>query len=143
MNKICEPIDLIAEFLPSGMDHAVKVAEYATTGSMLELASYLGLDVNLLHSAATLHDFVEDTGMFDRFEGISKEVWSIVEILTKKDDETYHEYLLRIKERFENSYFGKYAYIIKLADMKDHLSRKETLTDKLKEKYIDGLAVLL
>jgi hypothetical protein len=33
--------------------------------------------------------------------------------------------------------------MVKLADMKDHLMLKETLTDKLKEKYLTGLAELL
>lgn len=35
------------------------------------------------------------------------------------------------------------AYWVKIADMKDHLIQTATLTDKLKEKYLRGLAILL
>lgn len=35
------------------------------------------------------------------------------------------------------------AYWVKLADMKDHLSLTDTLTDKLKEKYLSGMRYLL
>lgn len=35
------------------------------------------------------------------------------------------------------------VYWVKIADMKDHLSQKETLTERLKEKYLEGLVILL
>ena len=39
--------------------------------------------------------------------------------------------------------WGKCAWFVKLADMKDHLSQVETLTPRLKEKYLSGLRYLL
>ena len=35
------------------------------------------------------------------------------------------------------------VYWVKIADMKDHLAQTDTLTDKLKEKYIEALPYLL
>ena len=56
------------------------------------------------------------------------------EVLNVK--ETYEEYIAKIPK-------GSIAYWVKLADMKDHLTLTDTLTEKLKEKYLRGLAILL
>ncbi len=50
--------------------------------------------------------------------------------LTRYDDETYDEY---IKCLFETG--SQCAILVKKADIRDHLIKKETLTPELKEKY--------
>lgn len=103
--------------------------------------------------AALLHDIIEDTNCTVEClqrAGFNKEVIEAVKILTKPKGEKYASYCGRIKhlasefwldKNFETA--ARIAYIVKLADMKDHLSQKDTLTDRLKEKYLTGLAELL
>ena len=50
------------------------------------------------------------------------------------------EYIKNIKE---NMVLYPEVYWVKIADMKDHLAQTDTLTDKLKEKYIEALPYLL
>ena len=65
-----------------------------------------------------------------------------LELITKPDDLTYDEYCLRIHNRAKQDY-GLCAWFVKLADIKDHLSQVDTLTPRLKEKYLSGLRYLL
>ena len=57
-----------------------------------------------------------------------------------KEKVSYEAYLSNLKSNY-NSY--PEAYWVKMADMKDHLSETETLTDELKEKYLKALPCLL
>lgn len=59
-----------------------------------------------------------------------------------KENMSYDEYCKRIKDSV-NTPAGKLAWFVKIADMKDHLNKTDTLTDKLKEKYLSGLRYLL
>ena len=56
------------------------------------------------------------------------------------DEKTYEEYIHSIKEIQE---IYPEVWWVKLADMKDHLSQRETLTQRLKDKYTNALAILL
>jgi hypothetical protein len=58
--------------------------------------------------------------------------------LTRQKSESYLDYIKRLKKNT-----SPYPYIIKLADMKDHLNQTDTLTEKLKEKYWNALPELL
>ena len=55
-------------------------------------------------------------------------------------EKTYEEYIHSIKEVQE---IYPEVWWVKLADMKDHLSQRETLTQRLKDKYTNALAILL
>ena len=55
-------------------------------------------------------------------------------------EKTYEEYIHSIKEIQE---LYPEVWWVKLADMKDHLSQRETLTQRLKDKYTNALAILL
>ena len=86
---------------------------------------------------AYLHDVIEDGS--ERAEECICEyfgntVLNYVLLLThRKDEETYPEYIDRVLA-------GPHAVqYVKRADMKDHLCQKETLTPKLKEKYLGVL----
>ena len=63
---------------------------------------------------------------------------NVLGALTRKKSETYLDYIKRLKQNQ-----SPYPYIVKMADMKDHLSQKDTLTEKLKEKYWNILPELL
>lgn len=94
-------------------------------------------------SLALMHDLVEDTNF--SLADIPPEDPTFkraLELLTKPKDIGYVEYCKKIKDETYTRP-GRYAYWVKLADMKDHLNQKETLTDRLKEKYLEGMAELL
>ncbi len=55
---------------------------------------------------------------------------------------SYTEYCKRI-DLATSTYTGKPAYYVKFADIKEHLYLTDTLTNRLKEKYLNGLRYLL
>lgn len=71
----------------------------------------------LLKISAYLHDILEDTsaGVGLIRESFGDEILEVVEHLTRKDDETYFEYIHRVKE-------NEYARIVKVADIEFNLS---------------------
>ncbi|GEA37476.1 hypothetical protein Ccl03g_31890 [Enterocloster clostridioformis] len=62
--------------------------------------------------------------------------------LTKPINISYECYCNRLRDT-KNTSWKICAYWVKLADIKDHLNLTDTLTDKLKEKYLSGLRYLL
>ncbi len=85
-------------------------------------------------SAAWLHDVVEDTAVtFEILEGLgfNSEVIRIVEILTRREDETHAEYLDRVAA-------SKLATAVKIADMRDNLASLPE-GHSLRKRYEKGL----
>ena len=116
----------------SKYEHSFRVCNYC-----LELidSRYRTLSGGKCAAISFLHDVVEDTDC--TLEEIREEfgyyIMKCVEILTHdKEKISYPAYIDMI---MESSY--KEAKAVKHADMKDHLSQKETLTPKLKEKYFE------
>lgn len=97
----------------------------------------------LAKTIALLHDVVEDSGwtLEDlRKEGLPEEVVQAVGILTKKRNENYEEYILRVKQ-------NPLARQVKLADLQHNsdLSRLANVTDRDRErvaKYQKAIAFL-
>lgn len=94
---------------------------------------------------AMLHDLLEDTecnltDYIDYYDKNECRILKCIELLSKKEDVQYVDYLRDIKENYENY---PEAYWVKLADMKDHLNQKDTLTETLKEKYLNSVAELM
>lgn len=94
---------------------------------------------------AMLHDLLEDTecnltDYIDYYDANECRILNCIELLSKKEDVQYVDYLRDIKENYENY---PEAYWVKLADMKDHLNQKETLTETLKEKYLNSISELM
>ena len=127
---------------------AIKVArEYyddITYQHVMRVAAYVSND-NLIPDdkkdncvvLAIMHDLLEDT----KFNlSISFYLKDCLKILTKSKDKTYEEYIKKIKDEY---LYHPEAYWVKLADIKDHLCQTETLTDKLKEKYLSVIPHLL
>lgn len=83
----------------------------------------------LLFSASILHDVVEDTDYdYEKLKqlGIPEDILRIVNILTKREDQTYTDY---IKDILNNNSASK----IKLADLRDNL--KTVPEGSMKDKY--------
>ena len=99
----------------------------------LHLATIAGLvEPGRQRTAAWLHDVLEDTDRTrDDLErvGVDPEAVQIVAALTRKDDETYEQYI----ERVAGS--GPDAIAVKRADLADHLGRAASLNAGLKKRY--------
>ena len=97
----------------------------------------------LAKTVALLHDVVEDSDwtLEDlRKEGLPEEVVQAVGILTKKRNENYEEYILRVKQ-------NPLARQVKLADLQHNsdLSRLANVTDRDRKrvaKYQKAIAYL-
>ena len=92
---------------------------------------------------ALIHDLIEDTDfcLDDSFYcKFGSHIESCLELLTKDKEDSYEQYLTKIKANYNNY---PEAHWVKLADIKVHLTQTETLTDELKEKYLKALPCLL
>ena len=111
----------------------------------------LKINEHYISFVALSHDLIEDgyatidelMTLVEKTEDNGAFITSIIRdlnLLTYNKSEDYITYISRIRR---NSFIAPTAYVVKLADMKDHLSQVTTLTPKLKEKYLKALAVLL
>lgn len=94
----------------------------------------------LAKTVALLHDVVEDSDWTLRKEGLPEEVVQAVGIITKKRNENYEEYILRVKQ-------NPLARQVKLADLyhNSDLSRLANVTDRDRKrvaKYQQAIAFL-
>jgi len=90
-----------------------------------------------IQQVALLHDGPEDGGVTLeslREQGVSEWVLKRVDTLTHKKDESYSDYISRVKN-------DHYAKLIKIADIFSNLS--DNPTDRQRAKYIAALEVLL
>lgn len=124
-------------------DHAMSVKTYVEQDSrymlMTEGEKYFVLAV------AVAHDIIEDTKCsWSELQGCiedeeeRRQFYVAIDLLTHKHEDSYSEYIdliIRSKNIF--------AIMVKQADMKDHITRKSTLTKKLKEKYLPVMPALL
>lgn len=119
--------------------HCLRVAKYTIDNVCLSSED----EKEIAFIVALCHDLLEDTSIsidqIAQATGFSTNFLSnVLGSLTRQESESYLEYIQRLKRNT-----SPYPYIIKLADMKDHLSQKETLTERLKEKYWEALPELL
>ena len=112
--------------------HAMRVAGYVVNDNLIPRDK-----MERCVALAIMHDFQRDSAC-NVYDAYNKKC---LELLTRdKEKVSYEDYLSNIKKNY-NSY--PEAYWVKMADMRDHLSEKATLTDKLKEKYLKALPCLL
>lgn len=119
--------------------HCLRVAKFAAENVCLESED----EKLTAYQVALAHDLIEDTTT--SIEEIAEAMGSsisfvenVLSALTKGKTEKYVDYIIRLKKNT-----SPYPYIVKLADMKDHLTQTDTLTDKLREKHIEALPYLL
>lgn len=116
--------------------HAMRVAAYVADDNLVSNS-----DKDNCIILAIMHDLLEDTDYeTSEYSFISCHLEECLILLTRTKEVSYDDYLKNIKENYVTH---PEAYWVKLADMKDHLSLTDTLTDKLKEKYLSGLRYLL
>lgn len=82
-----------------------------------------------------LHDIIEDTDT--TLNEIPEEFRNDIATLTRRSNETYFEYINRIKNNG-----NKRAITVKLCDINDHLNQKNTLKDSLKKRYLKAQEIL-
>ena len=116
------------------LNHAIRVAIYVAKNDLIPDDSMCDCI-----SLALMHDLLEDTE-YHIEERCGSFFNNCLKLLTKEESEDYAEYIKRIRD---NAAQYRPAYWVKIAEMKDHLMLKDTLTDNLKEKYLNGLAILL
>lgn len=119
----------------STYQHAMRVAAYVTNDNLIP--EHKKDDCVVL---AIMHDLLEDTEFDLSKFSMNCGMKDCLRILTKDSEGTYEEYIKHIKNEYV---YHPEAYWVKLADIKDHLCQTETLTDKLKEKYLAAIPYLL
>lgn len=92
--------------------------------------------------ASALHDILEDTDMTSgelwRTRGLRRETIGAVELLTQKEDESYHNYIMLIHSAEGEA--GNIAREVKIADLMDNFS---TFPEgQLVTKYLGALHLL-
>lgn len=115
--------------------HAMRVAAYVADDNLIPDDKKDDCIV-----LAIMHDLLEDTEFDILSVPMECHLEDCLQILTKDKDTAYEEYIKHIKEGYTHH---PEAYWVKLADIKDHLCQTETLTDKLKEKYVNAMPYLL
>lgn len=138
MNSKCLiALNLANEYLsPKKLAHSLRVVQYAMED--YDFFHPVGVDNEDIFIVALLHDIVEDTKCtFKDLEdkGLPKYLISWIKEITKEEDEEYLDYIKKIG--------SSVAILVKRADIKDHLLLTETLTDKLKDKYLPAISYLL
>lgn len=133
--KVSAALRIAKQYYPQDkLEHALRVATYVSENT------FIPYDLrDECVALAIMHDLVEDTNF--KSSGLPDNFQNALLLLTKPGDLSYDEYCQRFKNYSTNDYLC--AYWVKLADMKDHLSLTDTLTDRLKEKYLSGLRYLL
>lgn len=117
----------------NGFLHACRVADYVMSNSMIP-AVMLDDCVSLSY----LHDLVEDT-TFD-VTVLPEGMQTLVLLISRSECESYMDYIWRIKMLCT---VYPEVYWVKMADIKDHISLVDTLTDRLRDKYLEALRCLL
>ena len=115
--------------------HAIRVAEYAAIR-----AEENRLDSIRAYMIGLAHDLLEDTECPEEelLAAIGETNYNSVVLLTKSNDQEYKDYIRKIVESKDS-----YAFIVKQADIKDHMTLSNNLTEKLLNKYVPVLHYFL
>ena len=154
MKNITESLTNNPEIIAWAFDFAKKFYDEKTYQHAMRVSGYISQNyaipdilVSDCIALAIMHDLLEDTKFEINDTQLHREEYSqfvlALKFLTKEKDETYKEYCKCLSSNSCTTLAHLCAYFVKLADMKDHLNLKDTLTDRLKNKYLEGLAILL
>ncbi len=121
---------------PDTYKHALRVASFVADNIFIPDSK-----MDNCITLAIMHDLEEDTNWDkNKCYELDEYIKESIGLITRKKNVSYIEYIKNIKE---NMVLYPEVYWVKIADMKDHLAQTDTLTDKLKEKYIEALPYLL
>lgn len=115
-------------------DHAIRVAINVADNPLIP-DKLMDLSISL----AIMHDLLEDTS-YEEYNTIPHEIERSLKLITKTKNEKYKEYIKEIAFYKEEN---PEVYWVKIADIKDHLEQTKTLTEELKNKYLEALPYLL
>ncbi len=115
-------------------DHAIRVAINVADNPLIP-DKLMDLSISL----AIMHDLLEDTS-YEEYNTIPREIERSLKLITKTKNEKYKEYIKEIAFYKEEN---PEVYWVKIADIKDHLEQTKTLTEELKNKYLEALPYLL
>lgn len=135
--------------------HVIRVADYAVNNPVCFLFS--DQIQKAIHAAALLHDIIEDVTSTPKVHVEAIELlsqffevpWQMIQarevlyLLTRRKDESYRSYILRIKNYSDDEVVRAIAQVVKIADIKDHLMQRGTLTESLKQRYLDVIPYLI
>lgn len=99
-----------------------------------------------IEAVALGHDLLEDTDFRESEDWgkLSKEMQTCLVLISKGQNDSYANYIQRIRELYNNKdSLSECVYIIKLADLIDHLMRYKTLSNSLKKRYFKALDIML
>ena len=116
--------------------HACRVMKYVSENDLIP--------EHLLDSCiilALMHDLLEDT-VYTPDETVPEDLVNALRLISKPDNMDYVDYIRQIRNT-QGVSWRECVYWVKLADIKDHLMQRETLTDRLKEKYLEAIPYLL
>lgn len=103
-------------------------------------------DDYIIQAIALGHDLLEDTDFRNSEDWIklSKEMQACLVLISRGQEESYDIYIQRIRALLDNKdSLSECVYIVKLADLVDHLMRYKILTDSLKKRYLKALDIML
>ena len=117
------------------INHVIRV------GTLAGISGKTAVETSRLIAIGLLHDILEDTELTEvdlRRLHPDPVVCDTVVILTRKKDETYAEYIKRVKQ-------DRLATIVKLADLEDHLhsTSRFVLLASLSKRYQKARQTLL
>lgn len=137
--ELSEILSLCAKYYkPDTFQHCLRVARYAVCNKLVketqrEAVFIVAMCHDLLnYTNVTIDEICEAAKFSEDF------IENVLDALTQKKSEIYMDYIKRIK-----MCTSEYSYIIKLADIKDHLTHSNSLTDESKEKYLSALTYLI
>ncbi len=113
----------------------VRDMEYEMVDETSEIEHYI--------VTAYLHDVIEDTPMWigEVKNLFGKDVATAVGLLTRETEETYSDYVGKIKRA--NGLSGKIARVVKMADLLDHLMGPTPCPPNLIKRYEKSLYTLM
>ena len=118
------------------------------SGCVLDICylNNISTDDYFIKSVALGHDLLEDTDFRESedWNKLSKEMQACLVLISKGQNDSYANYIQRVCKLHGNKdSLSECVYIVKLADLIDHLMRYKTLTDSLKKRYIKALDIML
>ena len=111
-----------------------------------DMSCFLTGEHQFIEAVALGHDLLEDTDFRESedWNKLSKEMQACLVLISKGQDDSYGNYIQRIRELYNNKdSLSECVYIVKLADLIDHLMRYKTLSNSLKERYFKALDIML
>lgn len=115
-------------------EHALRVAGFVADNIAIPKE-----DMDNCIALAIMHDLLEDTE-YKADKSMHYYLRESLKIVTRDPEMSYFDYIgniVKCREGFPCVYY------VKLADIKDHLLQKETLTDSMRDRYVSALAILL